>query len=177
MFGGKSEAGLEGGANIFEAEPEEQPTLLKRGIALPLVGRVPQIQSKQKAFYALLLIAAHIDQSVDRRELQEINALAGRTKTLRKISLAKRAELQEKIEPRLESKSIDEYVELAARRIRNEDMSVRASVFMHVLDIIYADQMLTDAETKFIKRLAILLGLQPEEARDFIDIMRTKNAH
>jgi uncharacterized tellurite resistance protein B-like protein len=177
MFGGKRDAGLEGGAELFAPDIEEKSPILKRGIPLPFFGRVPHIPSKKKAFYALLLIAAHIDRSVDRRELQEINALAGRTKTLRKISLSKRAELQEKIEPRLASKEIDHYAELAARRICNANQTVRASAFMHVLDILYADQMLTDAETKFIKDLAIMLQLRPTDARDYIDIIRTKNAY
>ncbi len=166
MIGGKRDAGLEGGAELFAPDIEEKTPVLKRGIPLPFLGRVPHVASKKKAFYALLLIAAHIDRSVDRRELQEINAL----------SLSKRAELQEKIEPRLVSKEIDHYAELAARRICNANETVRASAFMHVLDILYADQMLTDAETKFIKDLAIMLQLKPTDARDYIDIIRTKNA-
>jgi uncharacterized tellurite resistance protein B-like protein len=168
---------IDGGVTLFGPEEEEKRKPFHEGMHIPGVGWVPRIISREKSLYAILLAAAFIDRTVDRREMEEIRALAARTKTLRRLPPDQLHTLQEKIEPKLDAKMIDKYAELATRHLRGAKSTVRDSAFMHALDILFADQMLTDTEREFIKRLARMLRIDPQHAREYIDVMMTKNAH
>lgn len=166
-----------GKTDLFSIEDEEEVKKpWRRGVNLPGVGWVPRM-SKRKSLYAILLAAASIDRDVDHRELEEIRALAERTKTLRGLSRKDLHAMQEKIEPNLVPEKIDKYVELATRAFRGGQAKRRTSTFMHALDILLADQILTQTERDFIKTLALLLRVPAKEALECVEVMMTKNAH
>jgi len=161
--------------DFFSAE-EQQPTRFKEGMYIPLIGWVGRF-GRKKSLYTLLMVAAHIDRREDRREVQEIRALAARTKTLRKVSASRIDEFHEEIADDLAPDRIDRLAEFTTRKLRSDDSRRRESAFMHALDILYADQTLTDTEKQFIKDLARWLNIEPERSRELVEVLKVKNAH
>lgn len=162
---------------LFKELPDDKPKPWHQGIHIPLLGWFPRM-NREKSLYAILITAAAIDSSLDDRELTEIHALAERTKTLRHLSRASLDKMHESLEKHLEDeKKVNKLAERATRRFRGASARRKASAYMHALDIMFADQQLTETEKAHIKNLAKLLRIPANEALDYVNVMMNKNAN
>lgn len=151
-------------------------TVKRGGVALPFIGYLDGM-SKEQSLYALLFCAAAVDGKIHPDEIAEVNALAVRTTTLGKVSAKKLQKLQEAIEESLDdSTEVLRLAEKASRVFRGKPNRA-ASAFMHTLDIMFADRELTGQEKKFIKQMAHFLGVSPDKAQHYVDVIMTKNDH
>ncbi|MGE0743092.1 MAG: TerB family tellurite resistance protein [Hyphomonadaceae bacterium] len=162
--------------DIFSDAPPKKEKLWRRGFFVPLLGWFPRMP-REKSVYGILLAAAAADGNMHRLELAEIHVLAERIRSLRNVPRAKLNKMQEQIRPHLETKKHAAFTDLATRSLRTAKKDQRASVFMHALDILFADRMLTDSEKSFIRQLGHQLYLSDEDVGAYADVMATKNLH
>jgi uncharacterized membrane protein YebE (DUF533 family) len=145
-------------------------------------GEVPVV-SEEEAFLTILIGAARADDVVSPEEAQELSALALRTRTLSKLTLARIAELQKHIETKISREGLDEALSGACASLlqsseQRELVRYKAeSVFAHAADLIFADRTVTLSEQAYIEQLAHRLKLEPERAKGIVAIMEIKNSY
>ncbi|MDZ4691511.1 hypothetical protein [Terricaulis sp.] len=162
--------------DIFAGPKPKKRDLWKGGIHIPGLGWFPRM-SMQKSLYGVLLAAAAADGDVHNLELGEIHVLAERIKTLSSTPRMKLGKMQAQFKPHLQPKKLLEFTDLATRRLRSASEDRRASAFMHALDILFADRVLTDTERDFVKHLVHKLRIKDKTAEQCVDVMLTKNRH
>lgn len=147
------------------------------------IGRETPVVSDEEAFLTILIGAARADDVVSPEEAQELSALALRTRTLSKLTLARIAELQKHIDDKINRDGLETILGAACSSIlgsseQGELVRVRAeSVFAHAVDLVFADRAITLSEQAYIEQLARSLKLDPDRARSIVALIEIKNAY
>ena len=148
-------------------------------------GASPQRQATltlEEAFLAILMGAARADGSVSSEEVQEISALAGRTRLLSGVASARISEIQRKVEAKFEAEEINSVLVAACQTImtikdaKPEDTKSRAeSVLALAIDIVFADREVTDSEMDYVEQLGKLLNISEQRASEIAAVIEIKN--
>jgi hypothetical protein len=145
-------------------------------------GEAPVV-SEEEAFLTILMGAARADEVVSPEEAQELAALATRTRTLSKLTLARIAELQKHIDEKIKRDGLSDVLGAACSSVMNrseqpELVRVRCeSAFAHAVDLVFADRTVTLSEQAYIEQLARQLQIDPERARVIVSVIEIKNSY
>lgn len=145
-------------------------------------GETPVV-SDEEAFLTILIGAARADEVISPEEAQELSALALRTRTLSKLTLARIAELQKHIDDKINRDGLEPVLASACSSIlgsseQREYIKVRAeSVFAHAVDLVFADRTVTLSEQAYIEQLARRLKLDPDRAKAIVALIEVKNSY
>jgi uncharacterized tellurite resistance protein B-like protein len=126
--------------------------------------------SVAEAFLCLLISAAAADGVLAKEEMNEIQALAGRSRVLKTLNPQQLAAINETVRQRL-AKRPNGLQEACA--ILPAEM--RLPLFAHCADIILSDGELRSAEEEFLKKLVGLLNLQASESNLILQALLIKN--
>jgi hypothetical protein len=146
-------------------------------------GRETPAISDEEAFLTILIGAARADEVVSPEEAQELSALALRTRTLSKLTLARIAELQKHIDDKINREGLEDVLTAACSSIlgsseQDEFKRVRAeSVFSHAVDLVFADRTVTLSEQAYIEQLARGLKLDADRALSIVALIEIKNSY
>lgn len=125
-----------------------------------------------EAYIGILLSAAYADGNLAPEELEEIRALALRSRALKALSPNDLAAANRVAEERLQQRSngLQEACETLPA-----DMCL--PVFAHCVDLILADGELLKPEAEYLDNLRSMLDIDPESARRVMEVMLLKNQY
>ncbi len=145
-------------------------------------GDAPAV-SEEEAFLTVLMGAARADDVVSPEEAQELSALALRTRTLSKLTMARIAELQKHIDDKFNREGLEQVLGAACSSILSSSEQPEfirhrsESVFAHAADLVFADRTVTLSEQAYIEQLARRLKLDPERAKSIVTLIEVKNSY
>lgn len=125
-----------------------------------------------EAFMALILGAAFADHDLAPEERQEIAALIKRSRTMKRLSDAELAAVNQTVNARL-----NERESAIAEACHALPVDMRVSVFAHCVDITLADGKLLESEAKYLNEITHLLGLEETRAREVMAVIMHKNRY
>ena len=137
--------------------------------------------SKEQAFATVLAAAVYVDGKVKQVELQELKALMNRTRTMRGVDDAKRAEAYRAAVDSVDKpEKLWDSVSNACGRLRqldkkSETAGIALSAYAHACDLVWADHDAPKPEMRLLRRLRDDLGLDPAEAQRVFDEIKIKN--
>jgi tellurite resistance protein len=129
--------------------------------------------SKEEGFFGILLAAAAVDGDISAAELQEIGALASRTKTLGPVTGDAFDKLQNNVLNVLKSGGVAELFRKSAVAI---PANMSESVFAHACDILFADGEIREREAQYMDVLCQALNIEVDRARAIVAVLQIKNA-
>lgn len=125
-----------------------------------------------EAFMGLILSAAFADHELAEEERQEIAALVKRSRTMKRLSDAELAAVNQTVNKRLQER--ENGIEEACQALPND---MRLSVFAHCVDIVLADGKLLPSEAKFLNEITHMMALDPDRAKDVMSVIMYKNRY
>jgi uncharacterized tellurite resistance protein B-like protein len=136
--------------------------------------------SKEEAIYSLLIMAVAIDGQQDEREKAEFESLVNRSTTLRGGSADDPegflAGLQTKAEAWLSDPiRFNDVAMNACASLKHEGPQLCKSVFVQMVDIVLADQVLRREERDFIEFVAHQLDMEQEFIARTLMVLNAKN--
>ncbi len=125
-----------------------------------------------EAFLGILLSAAYADGDLSPEEVQEIKALAMKTRTLKALQPNELSNANRVVEERLKTRAngLQEACETLPA-----DMCL--PVFAHCVDIILADGELLKNEADFLQSLIPMLDIEQDNARRVMEVLLLKNQY
>jgi tellurite resistance protein len=139
--------------------------------------------SEEEAFLTVLIGAARADDVVSPEEAQELSALAMRTRTLSKLTMARIAELQKHIDEKINREGLEQVLGAACASIlgNSEHPEIKKrraeSVFAHAVDLVFADRTVTLSEQAYLRQLARSLKMDFERAQTIAMVIEVKNSY
>lgn len=144
--------------------------------------------AKEVAFLTILAGAIYADNREHKVEIQEVDALIARVRTLQVIPETERVQRREEITPLVrDERTRRDRVRLACSSIVQAQTGsppsiapcegLAESVFAHACDVIYTDLEVTESEKTFIKEIAQHLRIQPERASRILQTIALKNRY
>ncbi|HPE48203.1 MAG TPA: tellurite resistance TerB family protein [Hyphomonas sp.] len=125
-----------------------------------------------EAFLCLILSAAFADGRVAQQELEEIRALAHRSRTLKNLDENELAHANNVVLKRRADRP--EWLSEACETLPTD---MRLSVFAHCLDISLADGVIVQAEADFLEQLIKELRINREDARLITKVISLKHRY
>lgn len=166
---GKNKPVREKTAPLAAAAASADPASAARGAALR--------HDRAWAILALLVAAAHADGDIAREEEIEVGALLTRAPRLLRAEQGDvNAWVHEQTAILRGEGGVEGLVAAAAARLPGE-RGLRAAVFAHCADIVYADRKLVDPEQGFLRALAVRLGVAERLRKDIIAVIAMKNRY
>ncbi len=125
-----------------------------------------------EAFLGILLAAAYADNSLAPEEVEELKALAMRSRALKALAPNELSAANKVADERLRTRSngLQEACETLPA-----DMCL--PVFAHCVDLILSDGELLKPEAEFLDNLAPMLDIDPDSARRVMEVMLLKNQY
>lgn len=145
--------------------------------------------TKEQAFAILLAAAVRVDLTVQLVEIEEMLALADRTRTLSKLTEEERRKhcdmaMKSVADPNqiwdAVGNACDKLYQLDTRpnELNNPNApDITVSVFAHACDIIFADQNVVDVEKKLLQFMAARMKINPDAAKQIVNLMQKKNMY
>ncbi len=128
--------------------------------------------SIHEAYMCLILCAAYADHQLAEEEKQEIAALVRRSRTMKRLTQAELANVNQSVVSRLRERK-----DALAEACIALPGDMRPSVFAHCVDIVLADGQLLPAEANFLNEVTKLMSLDANQALEIKRVIMTKNRY
>ncbi|MEQ9507207.1 MAG: tellurite resistance TerB family protein [Hyphomonas sp.] len=154
---------------IFKpTEPEQKPP------DIDLMAQEFQTSdwSIHEAYMCLILCAAYADHQLAEEEKQEIAALVKRSRTMKRLTGAELANVNQSVVSRLRERK--DALQEACVALPGD---MRPSVFAHCVDIVLADGQLLPAEATFLNDITRMMALDANQALEIKRVVMTKNRY
>lgn len=132
--------------------------------------------NRPQALFALMVSAMHVDGTVAEAEQIEVDALLGRSRSLRKLKPAQVKLVQRKIQNRLTGDRLYRLISQACHVLK-KDRHWAHSAFAHAVDIIFADSRVLPSEQDFLTTIGHQLEIDFDIATRTLEMLKIKNEH